>query len=61
MVHKKLFTTKERVYFVVWVAGILVAAQGAEQIAKSEGAVNCKAYCFLGMKLVRDREARTPS
>ncbi|GAQ93602.1 Ribonuclease H-like superfamily protein with integrase and polymerase domains [Klebsormidium nitens] len=70
MADAALFTGKvagERVYIVVWVDDILVAARGAERIAKAKAHLGEKfdvrdlgeAKYFLGMELTRDREART--
>ena len=57
----------ERVYLIVWVDDILVAARGAERIAKVKAHLADKfdvrdlgeATYFLGMELARDREERT--
>ncbi|GAQ93236.1 hypothetical protein KFL_013790010, partial [Klebsormidium nitens] len=57
----------ERVYLVVWVDDILVAARGADRIAKVKAHLGKKfdvrdwgkAKYFLGMELTRNREART--
>ncbi|GAQ93544.1 hypothetical protein KFL_016370010 [Klebsormidium nitens] len=57
----------ERVYLIVWVDDILVAARGAERIAKVKAHLAEKydvrdlgeATYFLGMELARDRVART--
>ncbi|GAQ92751.1 hypothetical protein KFL_011220010 [Klebsormidium nitens] len=70
MADAALFTgivAGERVYIVVWVDDILVAARGAERIAKVKAHLGEKfdvrdlgeAKYFLGMELARDREART--
>ena len=57
----------ERVYLVVWVDDILIAAPGTERAAKVKAHLAEKfdvrdlgeATYFLGMELTRDREART--
>ncbi|GAQ92324.1 Reverse transcriptase [Klebsormidium nitens] len=57
----------ERVYLIVWVDDILVAARGAERILKVKVHLTEKfdvhdlgeAIYFLGMELARDRKART--
>ena len=57
----------ERVYLVVWVDDILIAAPGAERAAKVKAHLAeafdvrdlGEATYFLGMELTRDREART--
>src|SRR3569833_2696538 len=57
----------ERVYLIVWVDDILIAARGAERIAKVKAHLAEKfdvrdlgeATYFLGMELSRDRAART--
>ncbi|GAQ93443.1 hypothetical protein KFL_015360015 [Klebsormidium nitens] len=55
----------ERVYLIVWVDDILVAARGPERIAKAHLAEKFdvrglgEASYFLGMELARDREAHT--
>ncbi|GAQ91311.1 hypothetical protein KFL_007630020 [Klebsormidium nitens] len=57
----------ERAYLIVWVDDILVAARGAERIAKVKAHLAEKfnvrdlgeATYFLGMEVARDREART--
>jgi hypothetical protein len=70
MADAALFTgiiAGERVYLVVWVDDILVAARRAERIAKMKAHLAEKfdmrdlgeATYFLGMELTRNREART--
>jgi hypothetical protein len=69
MADAALFTgiiAGERVYLMVWVDDILVAARGAERIAKVKAHLAEKfdvrdlgeATYFLGMELTRSREAR---
>jgi hypothetical protein len=70
MADAALFTgiiAGKRVYLVVWVDDILVAARGAERIAKVKAHLAEKfdvrnlgeATYFLGMELTRNWEART--
>ncbi|GAQ93539.1 hypothetical protein KFL_016330010 [Klebsormidium nitens] len=70
MADEALFTgivAGKRVYLVVWVDDILVAARGAERIAKVKPHLLEKfdvhdlgeATYFLGMELTRNRKART--
>ena len=58
----------ERVFLVVWVDDILIAAPGEERVAQVKAHLASKfdvrdlgeATYFLGMELARDRAARTP-